>query len=143
DRLSPCLFLHCWRSMPAMASAKCFMREAQERQRAFSRVGGAFQCPSAAKEAIKKKKGPDPNNVMEAGENVNTSLKGFTEALKSSKMSSERQIAQKLQKIQAAGKSCRGWTEQDWEPEEEDDFFSNLKYLLRFLNHYALPEETA
>uniref|UniRef100_A0A8D0F9E0 Uncharacterized protein n=1 Tax=Strix occidentalis caurina TaxID=311401 RepID=A0A8D0F9E0_STROC len=141
DRLSPCLLLHCWRPMPATASAKCFMGEAQERQRAFSRVGGAFQCPSAAKEAIKK--GPDPNNVMEAGGNVNTYLKEFIEALKSSKTRSERQIAQKLQKIQAAGKSCCGWTEQDWEPEEEDDFFSNLEYLLRFLNHYALPEETA
>uniref|UniRef100_A0A8C8AE86 Uncharacterized protein n=1 Tax=Otus sunia TaxID=257818 RepID=A0A8C8AE86_9STRI len=119
DRLSPCLFLHCWRPMPAMASAKSFMEEAQERQRAFSRAGG--------------------NNMMEAGGNVSTYLKGFIEALNAS----ERQIAQKLQKIQAAEKSCRGWTEHDWEPEEEDDFFSNLEYLLRFLNHYALPEETA
>uniref|UniRef100_A0A663MSH2 Uncharacterized protein n=1 Tax=Athene cunicularia TaxID=194338 RepID=A0A663MSH2_ATHCN len=79
------------------------------------------------------------NNTMEAGGDVNTYLQRSIEALERS----ERQIAWKLQKIQAAGKSCHGWTEQDWKPEKEDDFFTNLEYLLRFLNHYALPEETA
>lgn len=47
--------------------------------------------------------------MMEAGGNVTTYLEGFIEALKSSEdRSKERLIAQKLQKIQDAGKSCLG-----------------------------------
>uniref|UniRef100_A0A663F3T3 Uncharacterized protein n=1 Tax=Aquila chrysaetos chrysaetos TaxID=223781 RepID=A0A663F3T3_AQUCH len=103
----------------------------------------AFLCPSAAKEAIKKQMMPDPNDVTEAEGNVTTYLEGFIEALKlSEERSKERLIAQKLQKIQDAIKSCVGWMEQDWEPMEED-FLSKLEYLLRFLNHNALPKETA
>lgn len=48
--------------------------------------------------------------MMEAGGNVTTYLEGFIEALKLSKESSkERLIAQNLQKIQDAIKSCAGW----------------------------------
>uniref|UniRef100_A0A8B9N5G3 Uncharacterized protein n=1 Tax=Accipiter nisus TaxID=211598 RepID=A0A8B9N5G3_9AVES len=101
----------------------------------------AFLCPSAAKEAIKTQTMPDPNNMMEAGGKVTTYLEGFIEALKLSEESSkERLIAQNLQKIQDAIKSCTGWM--DLEPMKED-FFSKLEYLLRFLNHNTLPKETA
>lgn len=48
--------------------------------------------------------------MMEAGGKVTTYLEGFIEALKLSEESSkERLIAQKLQKIQDAIKSCVGW----------------------------------
>ncbi|XP_054024630.1 uncharacterized protein LOC128897975 [Dryobates pubescens] len=80
---------------------------------------------------------------MEAGGTVTTYLEEFIKALKSSRARlEERLIAQKLKKIQDAGKSCLGWLEQDWEPVEEEDFLSNLEYLLRFLNHYVLSDET-
>ncbi|OPJ88216.1 interleukin 3 precursor [Patagioenas fasciata monilis] len=80
---------------------------------------------------------------MEAGGNAITYLEKFTETLNATKGSwKERRIVLKLKKIQDAKKSCLGWMEQEWEPVKED-FFSSLESLLRFLNHYALPEVAA
>lgn len=48
---------------------------------------------------------------MEAGGNAATYLEGFIEALKNSKESVEQKlIVLNLQKIQAYGDSCTGWT---------------------------------
>lgn len=48
---------------------------------------------------------------MEAGGNAATYLEGFIEVLKNSKESVEqRLLVVKLQKIQAYGESCTGWT---------------------------------
>ncbi|XP_009999537.1 PREDICTED: uncharacterized protein LOC104391886 [Chaetura pelagica] len=82
------------------------------------------------------------NNVLEEERNLTTYLERFIKVLKNSKKWSKTVIPQNLQKIRDAVKSCPEWMEQDWEPMEEKDFFSNLEYLLRFLNHYAPSEDT-
>uniref|UniRef100_A0A8C0ZE45 Uncharacterized protein n=1 Tax=Cyanistes caeruleus TaxID=156563 RepID=A0A8C0ZE45_CYACU len=104
-------------------------------------------CPANAlfKETIQVlRKLSSKNNTMEAGGNAATYLEGFIEALKNSKESvEERLIVRNLQKIQAYGESCTGWMELHQNAVEELDFFNNLEYLLRFLVHNALPEETS
>uniref|UniRef100_A0A8B9CI74 Uncharacterized protein n=1 Tax=Anser brachyrhynchus TaxID=132585 RepID=A0A8B9CI74_9AVES len=81
-----------------------------------------------------------PNNITPREEwegSAITYLEEFIKVLESRRETPmERQIAQELRSIHAAGKTCYGRMEHEWEPEEKD-FYSNLEYLLRFLNHYG------
>uniref|UniRef100_A0A8C3CB51 Uncharacterized protein n=1 Tax=Cairina moschata TaxID=8855 RepID=A0A8C3CB51_CAIMO len=79
-----------------------------------------------------------PNNIILREEwkgSVITYLEEFIKVLDSHKKHPlEIQIAQELRSIHAAGKRCYGSMKLEQEPEEED-FYSSLDYLLRFLNH--------